>query len=170
MTKLTKYPEGLDTANDLPDIGASDRMNAPGMEHHAQHTRLNQAVVALQKKVGENNSADVDSHEFRIIKLEESPSGGAGLTLADAGEVVGGGGEMILPDRPAVFFEVVSGGVRYALPGYEIKELSAPAAFGVGLANLHWAHGLESGTVWQESEVPFGLVFASDFKIEQIWE
>lgn len=77
---------------------------------------------------------------------------------------------MVMPGRPAVLFEVVSGGVRYALPGYVIKELSAPAAFGVGLANLFWAKGLVLHTVWEDAEKPVGLKFAKSFKINQIWE
>ena len=61
MTKITKFPEDLDTNIELPDIDSDDLMDDVGIEHDVQHTLLNQAVIELQKKVGKNNSEDKNS-------------------------------------------------------------------------------------------------------------
>src|SRR5690554_3080772 len=149
MTKLTNYPEALDTENNLPDIAPSNRMNEPGMEHHAQHTRLNQAVIELQKKVGKNASEDEASHEFRIVKLEEVGGGGAGLeVLAEDKPVFERlNVDLVVPDNPSLWFLVEVAGERFAVPGYKIAKLPEPPTAFLGSANATFIMPTKVGVV-----------------------
>lgn len=62
----TNFPTSLDTSTQLPDIAASDDMNATGKEHDVIHTNVNDAVIALQTKVGIDGSADTTSLDYKI--------------------------------------------------------------------------------------------------------
>ena len=78
MTKITKFPEDLDTNIELPDIDSDDLMDDVGIEHDVQHTLLNQAVIELQKKVGANDSSDDNSLDKRVAILEAGGGSGGG--------------------------------------------------------------------------------------------
>ena len=78
MTKITNFPQALDSELNLPNIGKDDRMNDPIIEHDVQHTTLNQAVIELQKKVGVNDSTDDNSLDKRIAILEAGGGSGGG--------------------------------------------------------------------------------------------
>lgn len=77
----TKFPTDLDTAADLPDISASDLEDAAGKEHDVMHTRLHEAVIALETKVGKDNSQDTSSFDYRINALEQGGGGGGGASV-----------------------------------------------------------------------------------------
>lgn len=66
---MTNYPTTLDTFN---NPNANTAQNAPGYQHDAQHANLNDAVAALQAKVGVNNSAVATTLDYRIRQLESS--------------------------------------------------------------------------------------------------
>ena len=98
----TNFPASLDS---LTNPTSSDSLNSPS--HSAQHANVNDAVEALQVKVGIDSSADTSSLEYRIAQLEAagSPivkvaaftSSGtwtvpAGVTYAIAHMLGGGGG------------------------------------------------------------------------------
>ena len=98
----TNFPTSLDS---LTNPTSSDSLNSPS--HSAQHANVNDAVEALQVKVGIDSSADTSSLEYRIAQLEAagSPivkvaaftSSGtwtvpAGVTYAIAHMLGGGGG------------------------------------------------------------------------------
>jgi len=98
----TNFPASLDS---LTNPTSSDSLNSPS--HSAQHANVNDAVEALQLKVGIDSSADTSSLEYRIAQLEAagSPivkvaaftSSGtwtvpAGVTYAIAHMLGGGGG------------------------------------------------------------------------------
>ena len=78
MTKITNFPQALDSELNLPNIGKDDRMNDPIIEHDVQHTLLNQAVIELQKKVGANDSSDDNSLDKRVALLEAGGGSGGG--------------------------------------------------------------------------------------------
>lgn len=168
MSKVTSFPEGLDTANKLPDIRPSDRMNDDGRKHDVQHTTLNQAVIALQRKVGANNSEDEDSLDYKVRQLEGYGGGGSGLTIGNPDGV--SGGSLVLPAAPAVWLSAVVDGVEYIVPGYIAKTLQPAEFFSVALAQLFFAKNLHLQTVWGEPATPEQqLKFAKNFKIKQEW-
>ena len=69
----TNFPTSLDT---LTNPTSSDSLNSPS--HSAQHADANDAIEALQAKVGIDSSAVTSSLEYRIAQLEAA---GSGLTL-----------------------------------------------------------------------------------------
>lgn len=97
MSVYTKYPASLDS---FVDPSAETLEDAAGYEHDIQHALLNQAVAALQAKVGINESADTNSHDRRITDLEDAglvtavngQSGAVSLTTDD------------IPEETALFF------------------------------------------------------------------
>ena len=105
----TNFPASLDT---LTNPTSSDSLSSPS--HSAQHANVNDAVEALQVKVGVDSSADTSSHDYLIgdllsriatleaagspiVKVEAFTSSGtwtvpAGVTYAVAHMLGGGGG------------------------------------------------------------------------------
>lgn len=62
----TNYPSSLD---DLSNPQGTD-----SLQGHAQlHTNVNDAIEALQEKVGVNNSTDATSLDYRLTTLENTP-------------------------------------------------------------------------------------------------
>lgn len=61
----TNFPTSLDT---LTNPSASDSMDTAGVEHDVQHSTLNDAVEALEAKVGVDSSAVTSSHDYKITK------------------------------------------------------------------------------------------------------
>ena len=68
------FPTSLDV---FTDPTASDQLNLPS--HSGQHTDLNNAVEALEAKVGADSSAVTTSHDYKIAQLEARNT--AGLVL-----------------------------------------------------------------------------------------
>lgn len=86
---MTNFPTQLDL---FTNPGASDAMNNPAVHHDVQHANLNDAVKAVQEKVGIDGSADTESLDYRVAQLEAGGGGGGsdlqtvhGLTDAPAG-------------------------------------------------------------------------------------
>lgn len=48
---------------------SSTKTNAPGFDHAEQHANANDAIKALETKVGIDNSTDVDSIDYKIRRL-----------------------------------------------------------------------------------------------------
>jgi hypothetical protein len=65
----TNFPTSLDS---LTNPTSSDSLNSPS--HSGQHANANDAIEALQVKVGINGSADTSSLEYRIAQLEAAGS------------------------------------------------------------------------------------------------
>ena len=61
----TNFPASLDS---LTNPTSSDSLNSPS--HSAQHANVNDAVEALQAKVGVDSSAVTTSHDYKIAQLE----------------------------------------------------------------------------------------------------
>lgn len=59
----TNFPTSLDT---LTNPTASDPMDSVTVPHASQHANVNDAVEALQAKVGINNSSDVNSLDYKV--------------------------------------------------------------------------------------------------------
>ena len=67
----TNFPASLDS---LTNPTSSDSLNSPS--HSAQHANSNDAVEALQAKVGADSSAVTSSHDYKIAQLEAGVTGG----------------------------------------------------------------------------------------------
>ncbi|HEV2329355.1 MAG TPA: hypothetical protein VGY56_11270 [Verrucomicrobiae bacterium] len=66
---MTNFPTALDAFN---NPAAGTPQNQPGYQHDVQHSNLNDAVAALQAKVGVNNSTVAASLDYRIGRLENT--------------------------------------------------------------------------------------------------
>jgi hypothetical protein len=75
----TSFPQDLDT---LINPNSTDTLAAPS--HSEQHSNANDAIEALQAKVGTDNSTDSDSLDYRIAQLETG-GGQIGVELGIAG-------------------------------------------------------------------------------------
>ena len=108
-------------------------MNQPEIEHDVQHTRLNQAVIQLQKKVGKDQSEDQTSLDWRVKNLEDNGGGGSG----------GGSGRRNWHRRhycvrrqyrntstraPTAWLQVTIEGADYVIPGFKVGEGAAAEA------------------------------------------
>lgn len=70
----TSFPENLDN---FTNPNSDNPLSNPS--HSEQHTNANDAIEALQTKVGVNNSSDVHSLDYRVSQLETEP----GVTIAE---------------------------------------------------------------------------------------
>ena len=61
---MTQFPEGLDN---FTNPKSNDSMET--VSHSSQHSNANDAIEALQKKVGIDNSDDINSIDYKIKKL-----------------------------------------------------------------------------------------------------
>jgi hypothetical protein len=75
----TNFPEELDS---LINPSGTDSLSAPS--HSEQHANANDAIEALQVKVGIDGSSDANSLDYRISALEEG-GGNLGVELGLAG-------------------------------------------------------------------------------------
>jgi len=65
----TNYPTGLDT---LSNPTGTDNLDTSGLLHDAQHANANDAIEALQAKVGINSSTETTSLDYKIKQLSEA--------------------------------------------------------------------------------------------------
>ena len=157
----TSFPSSLDS---FTNPVSSDTLSSPS--HSAQHANANDAIEALQVKVGIDSSADTSSLEYRIAQLEAAGSPivkvasftasgtwtvPAGVTYAVA-HIRGGGGGIAIDATDAgdggsssVAFAsgtvTASGGSRAAVAGYS-SNVIGPVPY-AGVANSgHGAFGV----------------------------
>lgn len=71
----TNFPTALD---DFTNPTAADMLSAIAVLHSAQHANNNDAIEALEAKVGVDDSAVVTSLDYRVKQLETSPAGAGG--------------------------------------------------------------------------------------------
>ena len=90
----TNFPTSLDA---LTNPSGTDSMSSPS--HAGQHADANDAIEALQAKVGADSSAVTTSHDYKISALETdidninelqftTPTASYTLLLSDAGKLV----------------------------------------------------------------------------------
>lgn len=103
----TSYPSGLDNFNNPTSTSS---LGDPGVVHHEQHANSNDAIEAIQAKLGADNSSVVTSIDYRVRSLEDNPeipdqTNNAGKYLTTNGSVVswgivsGGGSEISSTDE-----------------------------------------------------------------------
>lgn len=73
----TNFPNSLDS---LSNPNSNDSLSNPS--HSDQHKNANDAIEALQTKVGINNSNNTSSFDYRIAQLESGGQVGVELGLA----------------------------------------------------------------------------------------
>jgi len=69
----SNFPSSLDT---FTNPSSSDAMDSVSVPHASQHSDLNDAVEALQAKVGADSSGVASSHDYKIAQLESGATGG----------------------------------------------------------------------------------------------
>ena len=81
MEKLaTNFPNSLD---ELVNPNSTDSLSNPS--HSQQHINLNDAVEAIQSKVGIDGSEDINSLDYRVSSLEDSNAGSVAEDLGLSG-------------------------------------------------------------------------------------
>lgn len=70
------FPTSLDALN---NPSAFDQLDSVTVPHATQHADINDAVEALEAKVGANSSAVTSSLDYRMARVEEILTGGAGV-------------------------------------------------------------------------------------------
>lgn len=70
---MINYPTSLD---DFVNPSSTDKMDSAVVPHSEQHSNLNDAVEALQAKVGVNGSTDVNSLDYKVAhKVDQAEVG-----------------------------------------------------------------------------------------------
>ena len=97
---MTNFPTTLDV---FVNPGATDLMDAAGLEHDVQHANANDAIKALQQKLGVDASTDDASLDARVRVLETTGAGGGGVASGNkhgTGSPVG----VVTPDALDQFY------------------------------------------------------------------
>lgn len=72
------------TLDDFTNPTPSDDLNTPAVLHSTQHANINDAVEALQAKVGVDSSAVTTSLDYKVAQLETDKQDALGYTAEDA--------------------------------------------------------------------------------------
>lgn len=98
----TVFPGGLDNfANPTP----ADRLSTPTVLHSTQHTNANDAIEALEVKIGVNGSLDLNSLDYKISAITPTGSVVSSDTTLDTSHhvvVVTNGSIITLPSAAEV--------------------------------------------------------------------
>ena len=97
----SNFPSSLDA---FTNPSSSDAMDSVSVPHATQHSDLNDAVEALQAKVGADSSAVTSSHDYKIAQLEAGATGGKIL-------------QVVSTTKTDTFSAAISGGNDTAITG-----------------------------------------------------
>ena len=129
----TNFPTALD---DFTNPSGTDRLDSVAVPHATQHANLNDAVEAIEAKVGINGSLVTTSLDYRVGQLE---LGGGGVT--DHGALTG-----LADDDHTQYHTDARGDARYAALGHNHSILALtdwPAA--LSTTELGYLDGVTSG-------------------------
>jgi hypothetical protein len=103
---MTNFPTTIDSFNNPT---STTKTNDPGFDHALQHANANDAIKAIQIKLGISDSTDVDSIDYKIRRLFSR-------TLISESIGVGDGVKTVfnLPFAPVGDVFVLDGNVRVA--------------------------------------------------------
>jgi hypothetical protein len=100
---MINFPTGLDT---LTNPQSTDKLDSVTVPHHEQHSNANDAIEALQVKVGINGSADTNSLDYkvadRVVKNANITAGTKTKVTYDAKGLVTGGDNLAENDIPSI--------------------------------------------------------------------
>lgn len=77
---MTQFPANLDT---FVNPQAGQAMDAPGVEHDVQHANANDAIAAIQAKLGKTGSAVTTSVDYQLRRIYNGPK----LRVSAAGAI-----------------------------------------------------------------------------------
>jgi hypothetical protein len=110
----TNFPTSLDTATQLPDVSATTQENAAGLYHDELHTNVDQAVLALETKLGIDSSTDHASVDWKLSDARTRLST-AETTLTTKADLVSG--KVPSSQLPSYVDDVLEYANFAALPG-----------------------------------------------------
>ena len=167
----TNFPASLDS---LTNPTSSDSLNSPS--HSAQHANVNDAVEALQAKVGADSSAVTTSLDYKVAQLEGRNT--AGLVHISRTAIGSAVSSITVSDAFSADYDVykiiVTGGAASAngtfalklgatASGYKYQQLygtysSTSGALGNG-SSIHWAYAGAHLTVGLEANIDLDQPF-----------
>lgn len=102
------YPSALDAfSNPTPH----DNLNSSGVLHDEQHANANDAIEALETKVGITGSADTASLDFRVASLETGSATASSGAGSPEGVVPGNKGKLYWNETDdSIWMKRTSGG------------------------------------------------------------
>ncbi len=174
------FPTTLDTLN---NPAATDKEDASGVFHDVQHSDANDAIEAIEAKVGVNDSAVTSSLDYRLRNLEyPSATGGEDDDFNDASfsgwtTVEGGGVTLTVTESLGRCSVVHSGGgsaghfvARMKAHTFSTNDWIECAVRGIGVNQNHDMFGLtmSNGTTHGTSNAVHWLVYlnTSGFRYE----
>lgn len=97
------YPISIDS---FVNPSGGDNLNTPSVTHHVQHSNINDAVIALETKVGVDSSTDGSSLDYRLGTPSLIPPVNSDFSWANQGstslDLTGPGIVLIAPDQSSV--------------------------------------------------------------------
>jgi len=168
----TNFPTSLDS---LTNPTASDKLNSVTVPHASQHATLNDAVEALEAKVGVNSSAVTTSHDYLIDKQSvvpyddasarttavPSPVEGQMSYLKDTNSVevydgsawsaVGGGGGLVFISRTTI--------------GSAVSSVTVSGAFSADYDNYKIVFKVESASTGSYLELTLGAATTGYYRV-----
>jgi hypothetical protein len=111
---MTNFPTNLDS---LINPTAGDTVQA--IDHAAQHANVNDAIIALETKVGKNSSAENTSHDYKLsgISGSDKASSLAGIENISNKTIT----LSTIPDTNVTFTDNTSGNVSATAHGFAPK-------------------------------------------------
>lgn len=76
----SSFPTAIDTGSDLPDAATLHAQTLGSFPHSALHENANEAILALETKVGATASVDTSSHDYLIAALQTAVTALEALT------------------------------------------------------------------------------------------
>lgn len=122
----TNFPTALDT---LVNPSSTDKTNSVTVPHASQHANINDAVEALQAKVGIDGSTDITSLDY---KINHSTGGGISFNRQEFSGQSVGTTQFMLSLTPLSLLAVFYNGATLLSSGYsvlgKVVTLSFPTA------------------------------------------
>lgn len=151
----TNFPSSLDT---LTNPTATDTLDSVTVPHADQHANANDAIEALQTKVGADGSAVTTSHDYKIAQLEARPV----VTGGDSHDHAGGDGALIpaagldtdnsAADGDLMSYSADSGKMTW-LKSVTYQPSSGTAVVGTVTAGTYANAQVRDGSSWTIQEV-----------------
>lgn len=98
MSATINFPTSLDDSTSMPDPTQYDQIDATSTRHDEVETRQNNAIKALEAKVGIDSSAVTSSLDYRVRQLEGSVGSGTGNSAGT------GSPEGVVTRSPGAFY------------------------------------------------------------------
>ena len=158
----SNFPSSLDS---FTNPSSSDALDSVSVPHASQHSDLNDAVEALQAKVGADSSGVASSHDYKIAQLEARNT--AGLVLISRTTIGSAVSSVTVSDAFSADYDtykiILSGGAGSTISNLTVQMgstttgyyggliyevFSTAAVGGVGQVNAaSWAYAGQGGSL-----------------------